>query len=152
MASNSLTFEEGTFTGKHVRVTDDRQFVSIYDVTSVAGVGRSSHHVWAEIDKEVLLMSGQEGQSSSEHGKVIFKDHKFPGQGKKEVSSTHTHACTGIIGQRPTPVINAAGLVRLLFMLPGAKARQFVNQSADVLVRYLGGGKFKFHYATNLFY
>lgn len=147
MASTALTFEEGTFAGKQVRVTDDGKFVSIYDVISVAGVGRAAHNVWAEIDKEVLQMSVQNGRTSLDHGKVIFKDHKFPGQGKATfIFTKFTYVlkyCSS--GQRNTPVINAAGLVRLLFLLPGAKARQFVNQSADVLVRYLGGGKSGFH-------
>ena len=42
-------------------------------------------------------------------------------------------------GQRDTPVINGQGLVRLLFILPGKRARLFVAQSAETLVRYLGG-------------
>ena len=83
MASTALTFEEGNFAGKKVRVTDDRQFVSALDVIAVVGVGRNSTQVWAEVDKEVLQMYYQTDNTSSDHGKVIFKDHKFPGQGKE---------------------------------------------------------------------
>lgn len=42
-------------------------------------------------------------------------------------------------GQRDTPVINGPGLVRLLFLLPGVNARKFVAESAETLVRHLGG-------------
>lgn len=42
-------------------------------------------------------------------------------------------------GQRETPVISGQGLVRLLFLLPGKRARQFVAESAEVLVRHIGG-------------
>lgn len=43
-------------------------------------------------------------------------------------------------GQRFTPVINAWGLIQLLWILPGKRAARFLEQSADILVRYLGGG------------
>lgn len=42
-------------------------------------------------------------------------------------------------GQRDTPVLNGKGVVKLLFLLPGTKARQFVAEGAEVLVRFLGG-------------
>ena len=42
-------------------------------------------------------------------------------------------------GQRPTPVVDARGLVTLLNLLPGHKAAAFRAKSADIIVRYLGG-------------
>ncbi len=38
-----------------------------------------------------------------------------------------------------TPVINGQGLIKLLFHLPGKKARAFVAEAAEKLVRFLGG-------------
>lgn len=43
------------------------------------------------------------------------------------------------IGQRPTPVTDAAGLIELVTLLPGKRARQFRRAACDVLVRYLAG-------------
>eukprot|EP00951_Prasinocladus_malaysianus_P011110 scaffold81948_cov16-Prasinocladus_malaysianus.AAC.1 len=42
-------------------------------------------------------------------------------------------------GHRPTPVIDAAGFVRLAMLLPGAKAAKFRDRACDVLRRYLEG-------------
>ena len=42
-------------------------------------------------------------------------------------------------GQRDTPVINGPGIVRLLFLLPGPRARLFASESAETLIRYIGG-------------
>lgn len=50
-----------------------------------------------------------------------WKKHKFTGQ-----------------GQRETVVVNGKGVVQMLFLLPGLKARQFVAEAAEILVRYLG--------------
>jgi len=38
-----------------------------------------------------------------------------------------------------TPVINGQGLIKLLFHLPGKKARAFVAEAAEKLVRFIGG-------------
>ena len=42
-------------------------------------------------------------------------------------------------GQRKTPVTDVRGLVELVLILPGARAKQIRRQAAELLVRYLGG-------------
>lgn len=113
---NQLTFHAGTFAGQTIRTTEDG-YASIYDVMKVAGVGRDPTHTWNDLKQRFRSASG-----TSEISQIEVKSFKFAGR-----------------GQRDTPVINGTGLVRLLFLLPGAKARQFVTESAETLVRFIGG-------------
>lgn len=53
---------------------------------------------------------------------IFLSQHKFPGA-----------------GQRETPCVNAKGLVKLLMLIPGKLAQEFRNQTADIMLRYLGG-------------
>lgn len=84
-------------------------YASVYDIMRVAGVGRNSTLAWDELKHKL----------PAAHSSKYFK---FAGR-----------------GQRDTPVINGHGLVRLLFLLPGKKARLFVAESAETLVRFIGG-------------
>jgi len=117
---NQLTFGDGTFAGKTIRTTSDG-YASIYDVMRVAGVGRDPFNVWTEL-KEKCLQLGVTSEGTSDSRQHTVKTFKFSGR-----------------GQRDTPVINGPGLVRLLFLLPGVNARKFVAESAETLVRHLGG-------------
>lgn len=116
---DKLTFNNGTFAGKTIRTTSDG-YASVYDIIRVAGVGRDPFNVWTELKERCLPPGVTSGTSESRQTAV--KTFKFSGR-----------------GQRDTPVINGQGLVRLLFLLPGASARKFVAESAEVLVRHLGG-------------
>ncbi len=115
----SLTFEDGTFAGQTIRVTEDG-YASIYDIMRVAGVGRDPFHAWNDLKDKLRPASVTSGTSKTPGPTVKY--YKFTGR-----------------GQRDTPVINGAGLVRLLMLLPGPKARQFVAESAETLVRFIGG-------------
>jgi hypothetical protein len=42
-------------------------------------------------------------------------------------------------GQRDTPVIDAAGIIEIIMILPGKAAAKVRRSAADVMVRYLGG-------------
>lgn len=42
-------------------------------------------------------------------------------------------------GQRPTPVTDSAGVLRIINALPGRRARQFRASAMDVLIRFLAG-------------
>ena len=56
-------------------------------------------------------------------------------------------------GQRDTPVLNGKGVVQMLFLLPGPKARKFVAEAAEILVRYLGKNRFLLlRFSTSTFY
>lgn len=46
------------------------------------------------------------------------------------------------LGQRPTPVTDAYGVVRIANVLQGPRAVRFRDTSARILVRYLGGDEF----------
>ena len=116
---NQLTFGDGTFAGKTIRTTSDG-YASIYDVMRVAGVGDEPTNTWNRLKTMFLADPSTSGTSDSRQTAV--KTFKFSGR-----------------GQRDTPVINGPGLVRLLFLLPGVNARKFVAESAETLVRHLGG-------------
>ena len=115
----SLTFEDGTFAGQTIRVTDDG-YASIYDIMRVAGGGEEPTHAWNKLKSKFCSLSSTSGTSKTPGPAVKY--YKFAGR-----------------GQRDTPVINGAGLVRLLILLPGPKARQFAAESAETLVRFIGG-------------
>lgn len=42
-------------------------------------------------------------------------------------------------GQRSTPVVDARGVVHIIFFLPGPRAAAFCYKCSDLIVRYLGG-------------
>ena len=115
---NQLTFQTGSFAGETIRTTSDG-YASIYDVMRVAGVGRTSTLAWDELKSRFFQF---ENTSDTSNSRPLVKAFKFPGR-----------------GQRDTPVVSGQGLVRLLFLLPGKRARQFVAESAEVLVRHIGG-------------
>jgi hypothetical protein len=53
-------------------------------------------------------------------------------------------------GQRDTPVIDAAGIIEIIMILPGKAAAKMRRSAADVMVRYLGGDPSLVHeIATN---
>jgi len=115
---NQLTFQTGSFAGETIRTTSDG-YASIYDVMRVAGVGRTSTLAWDELKSRFFQF---ENTSDTSNSRPLVKSFKFPGR-----------------GQRDTPVVSGQGLVRLLFLLPGKRARQFVAESAELLVRHIGG-------------
>jgi hypothetical protein len=115
---NQLTFQSGSFAGQTIRTTSDG-YASIYDVMRVAGVGKEPTHVWNAVKERFCTLGNS---SSTSDSRPLTKNFKFPGR-----------------GQRDTPVVSGQGLVRLLFLLPGKRARQFVAESAEVLVRHIGG-------------
>jgi hypothetical protein len=104
-----MKFPTGIFAGKEPRITNE--YVSVYDIIKVAGNQKNPRMVWERL-KETY---GEEV--------VSFCDNlKFPGA-----------------GQRETPCINAKGLVKLLMWIPGKLAQEFRSQTADIMIRYLGG-------------
>lgn len=104
-----LKFPEGIFKGKEPRIT--KEYVSVYDIISVAGNQKNPRKVWERL-KEMY----------NEEVVSFCYNLKFPGP-----------------GQRETPCINAKGLVKLLMWIPGKLAQEFRNQTADIMIRYLGG-------------
>jgi len=116
---DKLTFNNGTFAGKTIRTTTDG-YASIYDIMRVAGVGNDPSTAWKDLKPK--FHDPQVTSGTSDSRQTAVKMFKFSGR-----------------GQRDTPVINGPGVVRLLFLLPGANARQFVAESAEILVRHLGG-------------
>lgn len=115
---NQLTFQSGTFAGQTIRTTPDG-YASIYDIMRVAGVGNEPTHTWNALKGKFCE---PHSTSSTSDSRPLTKNFKFSGR-----------------GQRDTPVVSGQGLVRLLFLLPGKRARQFVAESAEVLVRHIGG-------------
>jgi hypothetical protein len=104
-----MKFPEGIFAGKEPRITNE--YVSVYDIIKVAGNQKNPRMVW----ERIIETYGEEV--------VSFCDNlKFPGP-----------------GQRETPCVNAKGLVKLLMLIPGKLAQEFRNQTADIMLRYLGG-------------
>ena len=104
-----MKFPDGIFKGKEPRIT--MEYVSVYDIIKVAGAQKNPRDVW----KRIL--------ENYEEEVVEFCDNlKFPGP-----------------GQRKTPCINAKGLIKLLMWIPGKLAQEFRTQTADIMLRYLGG-------------
>lgn len=119
---NQLTFHAGSFAGETIRTTEDG-YASIYDVMKIAGVGRDAPTTWSELKSKLPQPGVTTGVTSDPlNPRPLVKSFKFPGR-----------------GQRDTPVVSGQGLVRLLFLLPGKRARQFVAESAETLVRHIGG-------------
>ena len=108
-----MSFPNGLFHCKEatLRITEDRQWVSAFDVIQMVGEQKNFRTIWDRIEK-------------NNETEVVPKWYyfKFPGS-----------------GQRDTPCVNAKGLVLLLMQIPGEKAKQFRSAGADILVRYLGG-------------
>ncbi len=102
----------GIFQGREneIRITPDNK-ISVFDFIKVVGGQSQPRKTWNDIlDKY-------------ENEVVTFRNYfQFLGQ-----------------GQKPTPVINVHGMVKLLMWLPGETAKQFRSTSAEILVRYLGG-------------
>lgn len=130
-----FTLDQGTFAGQTIRVTPD-QYASIYDVIKVASGVKNPHDTWSTVQTRVSDMPSPSIRPTSalctpppsgqrdENQPPMIKTYKFLGR-----------------GQQDTPVINGMGLVKLLFHLPGPKARTFVAEAADTLVRFLGKSK-----------
>ena len=97
------------FRGKSVRITPDKR-VSVYDVIKVVTEVENARDTYSTI--------------SSTHPEVVAKtdNFQFPGQ-----------------GQRPTPVTDIQGMLKLINLLPGANAARFRAGGAKLLVRYMGG-------------
>jgi hypothetical protein len=87
--------------------------VSVLDIIQTAGgcTKNSVHKIWQRLK-----------ETYGEEVLTYCHDLKFPGA-----------------GQRETPCINAKGLVKLLMWIPGKLAQEFRNQTADIMIRYLGG-------------
>ena len=101
----------GSNNGLKMRKTNETpQRVSIYDVINIVTASEQAHVVFHRL---------KEGHPEF---LTFCKNFQFEGQ-----------------GQRPTPVVDAKGLVTLLNLLPGHKAAAFRAKSADIIVRYLGG-------------
>jgi len=104
-----MKFPQGIFAGKEPRIT--KEYVSVFDIIKVAGGQKNPKETWKNLMK------------IHEEEVVQFCDYlKFPGA-----------------GQRETPCVNAKGLVKLLMWIPGKLAQEFRNQTADIMIRYLGG-------------
>lgn len=104
-----MLFTSGVFNGKKVRITE--KYVSIFDVISVAGGQKNPRDTWNELLNKY-----------KEEVVGISYNFKFPGP-----------------GQRETPCVDVYGLVKLLMWIPGKKAAEFRNLTANVMVKYLGG-------------
>lgn len=106
-----MKFPEGIFAGKEPRITNE--YVSVYDIIILA-TGQSKNSVtktWVRLK-----------ETYGEEVAAFCRDLKFSGP-----------------GQRETPCVNAKGLVKLLMLIPGKLAQEFRNQTADIMLRYLGG-------------
>lgn len=106
-----MKFPKGIFEGKEPRITNE--YVSVLDVIILA-TGQSKNAVtkiWCSLKEKYE-------EEVTESVRYL----KFPGAGQKE-----------------TPCVNAKGLVKLLMLIPGKLAQEFRNQTADIMIRYLGG-------------
>ena len=109
---NSLMkFSDGIFKDKKIRITNN--YVSVFDIIQVAGGQKNPKEAWKNLIKKY----------ETEVVQFLYY-FKFPGA-----------------GQRETPCINVEGLVKLLMWIPGKKAIEFRNLTANVMIRYLGGDK-----------
>lgn len=106
-----MKFPEGIFAGKEPRITNE--YVSVLDI--LVATTNSSKDASRKILQRLKETYGEEVVT-------ILSQHKFPGP-----------------GQRETPCVNAKGLVKLLMLIPGKLAQEFRNQTADIMLRYLGG-------------
>lgn len=106
-----MKFPQGIFQGKEPRITNE--YVSILDIIHIATghTKEASRKIWQRLK-----------ETYGEEVVTCCLDLKFPGA-----------------GQRETPCINAKGLVKLLMWIPGKLAQEFKNQTADIMIRYLGG-------------
>lgn len=111
---STFTFREcveSIFNGGQVRVTDDvPKRASVFDIIAlVIGDTSNPRMIWQRLCAESADV-------------VAGFYHIFPGA-----------------GQRPTPVTDAQGVMRLVNALPGRRARQFRASAMDTLVRFLAG-------------
>jgi hypothetical protein len=106
-----MLFTGGIFDGKKIRLNN--KYLSIFDIISVAGGQKAdaSRKIWERISKNY-----------PDEVVTLCHNFKFPGA-----------------GQRETPCVDVNGLVKLLMWIPGKKAQEFRNLTANTMVRYLGG-------------
>jgi len=105
---------EAIFNGGKVRVTDEApKRASVIDIIRIVSNNTSNpSQMWQRI------------RDNTECAELLTKCYDFKFQGA---------------GQRNTPVTDANGIILLLNLLPGEKARKFRMSAADVLVRFLVG-------------
>ncbi|MDD4938242.1 MAG: hypothetical protein PHX34_04500 [Candidatus Shapirobacteria bacterium] len=106
-----MTFN-GIFSGREteLRITDDKKWVSAFDLIKLVGDQKQPHKTWYDIEIH--------------HPEVYTFCINFKFKGS---------------GQRETPVLNAQGVVMVLQLIPGRIAAQFRMQCGNIIVRYLGG-------------
>lgn len=111
----SISFKfTGEFEGKELRITEDKKWISIYDIIKITGQQSNEHKTWKDVkDKYSQEIINYE---------IEIENIKFAGSNQKN-----------------TPCTNVQGLVKLLFWIPGEKAKRFRESAANILIRYLGG-------------
>lgn len=106
--------------GANVRVTPDGR-VSVYDFLKAACGLNNPRQLWGGDKKK--RKGGQRGLVDR-HPELVqhLDEFKFPGK-----------------GQRKTPVMNRAGVIELMQVLPGEVGAKFRRQTAQLIIRYLDG-------------
>ncbi len=127
-----IVMRGGDVDGMKIRKTNETPpRVSIYDLINVVcdtDRGRNIFYEMKEKYPDICIKQSKEtvGNHSAScfSGEEMSEYFQFPGE-----------------RQRPTPVADARGVVMIINLLSGPKAAMFRLQSADVIVRYLGGDK-----------
>jgi hypothetical protein len=101
-----------------IRITPDRKYASAIDFIRIVSESKQPKCVWNSVKKEMTTCSDQ--RSQQDH--LMLKSHHFSGK-----------------GQKPTPVVSAQGIIALLFLIPGRKAKEFSRQCCDILIRFMEG-------------
>jgi hypothetical protein len=106
-----MTGEEfGEFAGGEIRKTNEHPpRASVYDTISSMTGNANPRKTWSDAKANF-------GE------KLEWGSYQFPGE-----------------GQRPTPVMDATGMVNLMNLLPGRRAAKFRQACAKIVVRFLGG-------------
>jgi hypothetical protein len=101
-----------------IRITPDRKYASAIDFIRIVSESKQPKCVWNSVKKEMAAFSDQRSQQDY----LMLKSYQFIGQ-----------------RQKPTPVVSAQGIIELLFLIPGRKAKEFSRQCCDILIRFMGG-------------
>ena len=128
---------------QHVAVVEDEyQLVITHDAQASATEFISNHtnghkmRVSDENPRRVSVFDLIAGMTGCKNPQTAFQ--RLTAQHEEVISICANLLFPGA-GQRPTPVCDAQGAVRIMLLLPGRAASRFRNSTAHLLIRFLGG-------------
>jgi Protein of unknown function (DUF3627) len=119
LQTREISFFGTPFHNAKIRITPDKRYASAIDFISAVSDNKSPRNVWIAVSKRIKQLPDINTDIRS-----MVSSYSFPGQ-----------------GQRPTPTINARGIIEMFWLIPGKKVQLFRRNCGSILVRFLGGDK-----------